>query len=272
MGISEREYQILTDAAEILEHITEEGSLIIDYAKICYCAMKFAKDMQMQEKDNYPVDVAAIYKKLNVEVRVTGLNENLHEDDKYRINRIIGKISVRPDYFSSEQKKVTVYVDENEKRSVINYALAHELCHLLFCFRNTEAKFYTDNYCTMPMLPESIDELVADAFAIFLLIPFDKFLDIFKEYIQSARARGALPIGTDEWLNYLSAVTMIPYYYVACGYQQIRHVASMMYKIHTLNEEKREEFRSLYGDEIFKLYDEIKIQLDDETVYMLYQS
>lgn len=119
----------------------------------------------------------------------------------------------------------------------------------------------------MPMLPKVSDEMVADAFAIFLLIPFDKFLDTFSNYIKVSKDMGEVPIGTKSWLNHLSAMASVPYYYVACAYQQIRHVSFLIYKMHTENENDKMR----YGEESVVLYDLVESKLTDENINLLYQ-
>lgn len=262
-----KESEILMEIAEILKDVSKEEGLYIDYAKICWSAMRllqiiFDKGYQL------PVKVKEIYDRIHVRIQMVNLNEFMEGGDVRKINRIIGKISIRPDYITSKTK-ITVYVDEDESPAMINYALAHELCHLIL---NYKIQRYTDDYSTMPMLPKESDELVADTFAVFLLIPFDKFLEVFKEYVQKSKDDGNIPIGTKDWLNYLSSVASVPYHYVACAYQQIRHVAFLMYQI---NKEtsgiKRKKYEEKYGKVVMSLYESIKDKMDKEVLAALFQ-
>lgn len=257
---------ILNSIAEILLNVSQNNGLYVNYAKIYYGAMEFLYDSMNGEAIKFPVDISCLYEKLDIAVEKENLNEFMGDEDPKKINRIIGKISIRPDYGKRGTKK-TIYVDEKAAPSMVNYALAHELAHLIL---NYSQKRYTDEYCTMPMLPKNLDEIVADAFAIFLMIPFDVFLETFKEYITIKKNLGDLPITTEDWLNYLGSVTTIPYYYVACAYHQIRHVAYLMHYIHT-NEKVRASGEKTYGKEVMLLYDKVKEKLDDEILDFLYQ-
>lgn len=257
---------LLMETIKLLEDVSKDEGLYINYAKICWGAMKVLKNTWGEEYC-LPIDVEKIYDKIGIEIKHVNLNEFMEGGDDQKVNRIIGKISIRPDYISDSQRiKTTVYVDEEATPASVNYALAHELCHLIL---NYKKERYTDDYCIMPMLPKVADELVADAFAVFLLIPFDLFLDEFNSYVSSSKIKGLVPIGTKEWLTYLSSVALVPNYYVTCAYEQIRQVAFLIYKIFTsLNEDNR--YKEIYGKEIIELYDCVKEKLSG-VISLLYQ-
>ena len=225
------------------------------------------REKELIDKKQLPVNVKSIYKNWGICIRTENLNSFMNGADSRKVNQIIGKISIRPDFFSGENK-VTVYIEENESPAMVNYALAHELCHFIINFTE-ESNRYTDDYCTMPMLPKLEDELIADAFAAFLLIPFDIFLRIFKSYVKEAKEKENVPIRTKEWLNHLSAAVAVPYDYVACAYQQIRHIAYVMYIIHTAKTE--EEKKTLYGEYGYALYELVKDEIDEEVLHNLFQ-
>lgn len=257
--------EILMEIAQVLHEVSKENGLYINYVKICWAAMQLLHRIWETEYC-IPVNVEEIYKEIGIEIKKVDLNEFMDGGDMEKVNKIIGKISIRPDYIAQNSKKITVYVDVKASPTAINYALAHELGHL---FLNYEQMRYTDDYCIMPMLPKKADELVVDAFAIFLLLPFDKFLEIFITYVEKAKEQGTIPIDTNAWLNYLSSVTAVPNYYVACGYQQIRHVAFLMYKIHV--EDNQEDDRKEYAKEIYELYECVKDKMKEEVLDFLYQ-
>lgn len=265
-NLSEKDAKILMETAELLKDVSKDEGLHINYAKICWGAMKVLQEIWGEEY-HLPIDVKEIYKKLGVDVKKVDLNEFMEGRDEKKVNRIIGKISIRPDYMTGN-KKTTVYVDEKAASATVNYALAHELCHLILNYNQTR---YTDDYCIMPMLPKLSDELIADAFAVFLLIPFDCFLEKFKEYIKFVKKEGMTPIGTKEWLTYLGSAAMVPNYYVACAYEQIRQVAFLIYKIHTAKSGDRAKYENIYGEGVEKLYKSVKEQLTEELLSSLYQ-
>ena len=72
----------------------------------------------------------------------------------------------------------------------------------------------------MPMLFKDMEEMVANCFAIFLLIPVPLFLKDFDEYIKNQVEL----VNTSEWLKYLTVVTEVSYENVAIGYQMLRFV------------------------------------------------
>lgn len=265
--------ELLIKIGDILSKSIVKCDLALNYAKICYGAMDFLKYTGLEKERLWPLQVQDIYDKYKIDIKKQNLNDFMEAGDVHKINQIIGRISIRPDYFSDDKEKITVYTEETESPAMINYALAHELCHFILYYNPNRDKttFYTDDYWIMPMLPTTIEELIADAFAIFILIPFDKFLLTFRDYVLTAKREGNIPIRTEEWLNYLSAVSAVPYYYVACGYQQIRHVALLLYKIHTADEEKKREYEEVYGKEVMDLYDMVKGNLNDDMIFLLYQ-
>ena len=248
--------EYLMKKSKILENVVENHGLSLNYAKICYCAMSILRE-QTDETKEWPFHIKALYDKMGIDVKRQNLNEFMESGDVKKLNSIIGKISIRPDYNDSSQRKTTVYIEKDLPLSLENYALAHELCHLILSQteKNRKERFYTDDYCTMPMLPKQSEEMIADAFAIFLLIPFDEFLKTFKEYIRYAKRTGSVPIRTEEWIEYLSAVSVVPYYYVACGYQQIRHLAYLIYHLYIADEAEKARYETDYGKEVFELYE-----------------
>ena len=80
------------------------------------------------------------------------------------------------------------------------------------------------------MCPADIEEIVADIFAIFLLIPVRYFFVEFLEYVKCRMGEGKIPVTTESWIRYLAEISMIPDYYVAYGYQQLRYVAYWIYQ------------------------------------------
>lgn len=257
---------------EISKNISKDKGLSINYAKIYYIVTKLLKTVFGNKGYSFPINMAEIYKKFQFEVNKTDLNEFVGEKTVTRINRTVGKVSIRPDY-SAGGSKITVYIDENASPAIANYALAHELCHLLV--NHGSNKRYKDEYCTMPMLPKEPDELIADVFAVFLLIPFDKFLETFRDYVTRTIKQGTAPISTEEWLNYLGSIAVVPHYYVACAYEQIRFVAYQMYRIYlSSTPQERQYCAELFGEEAIELYNLLNSSLGsdlEEIVDLLYQ-
>lgn len=257
---------------EISKNISKDKGLSINYAKIYNVVTKLLKTVFGNKGYSFPINMAEIYKKFQFEVFRADLNEFVGEKAVTRINSTVGKVSIRPD-FSTGGSKITVYIDKNATPAIANYALAHELCHLLVNHGNN--KRYKDEYCTMPMLPKEPDELIADVFAVFLLIPFDKFLETFRDYVTRTIKMGTAPISTEDWLNYLGSIAVVPHYYVACAYEQIRFVAYQMYRIYLSSTPKeRKCCIDLFGEEAIELYDLVNSSMGgdlEEIIALLYQ-
>lgn len=259
--------EILMSVKRVLKDVTEDEGLYINYAQIYYAAMKFLRMTSNSGNYEFPINIKSILDNLHLEVIKEDLNDFMKGEDFGKVNRIIGKVSIRPDYLT-DNRKISIYIEEKETPAMINYALAHELCHLIL---NYDEERYSDDYCTMPMLPKVADELVADAFAIFLLIPLDKFIATFRGYVEMAKSRGNIPIRTEEWLNYLGLISRVPYYYVTCAYEHIRHATYIMYRIHKADDIEKEVLDKKYGREILELYSWVVDELDEETINILFQ-
>ena len=80
---------------------------------------------------------------------------------------------------------------------------------------------------SLPLLASNSDELLADVYALFLLVPFGLYLDEFKHYIDNIET---LPININHWLKRLSVKAEVPYYNIASGYAYFKFVALEHYK------------------------------------------
>lgn len=76
----------------------------------------------------------------------------------------------------------------------------------------------------MPMLFKRKEEMIADIFAIFLLIPLPIFLEEFERYL----GEEGVPVSTSRWLEYLGNIAEVPYEKAAVGHQNMRYVSSFL--------------------------------------------
>ncbi len=203
------------------------------------------------ENSRFPVDIELLAKKLGVQVEIEDLNEFSGWNS---MNRIIGQIQIGYNFFTQGQKR-TIYADKAAPTSSKRYAIAHEIAHYIMHYDDRD---YYEDYCIMPMCPADIEEIVADIFAIFLLIPVRYFFVEFLEYVKCRMGEGKIPVTTESWIRYLAEISMIPDYYVAYGYQQLRYVAYWIYqawndeenvwrsggKQNVMTDEDREQVRS----------------------------
>ena len=132
------------------------------------------------------------------------------------------------------------------------------------------------------MLPKQAEELIADAFAVSLLIPIKAFIKQFNVYLNEEKESGNLPISTESWLQYLSTSARVSYHYVACGYQQLRSVALWLYQ-YRINKKHVEIIDNIVEKEILleklneqklkypNLIEDIDEFLTDDIITQLYQ-
>lgn len=206
-----------------IKEIISGNSIGIDYAVICALALAVVEEY-LEDADAmvFPIDVEAIVKGIGVQVFYQPLNKQKDSDGK-TVHKLVGT-------FFKQQNPLTgktiacILVDSEASPAEQRYALAHELAH---CLIHSDEWMFSSAYRVMPMLFKDMEEIVADIFAIFLLIPIPVFLTEFYEYVKSQNE----PVKTSEWLRYLSIIANVPYEDVAIGYQNIRYVFGILYKI-----------------------------------------
>lgn len=225
-----------------LKNISDHLGLQVDYLSICACALQFLEDTLGTDYD-FPVNIEKIVKSVGLEIVYQPLN---HSSNPKRLHRIAGKIIKRQSRITGETRSM-ILIDENCARKEQRYALAHELTHYLMHYSDQQ---FRSEFRVMPMLFKEKEEMIAEIFAVFLLIPLPIFLEEFSIYIGVG---GDVPVNTSEWLQYLSTIAAVPYEDVAIGYQNIRYVLSVFYK-----SEDNDKLLSNYGDsqeELYKIVD-----------------
>lgn len=195
----------------------------LDYLRINQCAKELLDTIWGEVGYDIPVDIFRLVEELGIEI----ISIRLNEEDKEKVNRTVGRMSVRPNFVTSGKNRC-IYIDSESSLFTQRFVVAHELAHLIMDLENEDWWTSVED-CVMPMLPLKISELVADSFAIFLLIPMEPFLNVFKRYVDKEGKAGNWPIVTEDWLRYLSLKVQISYYYVAYAYEQLRYVAYWMY-------------------------------------------
>mgnify|MGYP001851667637 CR=1 FL=1 len=249
--------EIISMGGDILKNISDNSELQVDYVAICVYTLELLESI-LGKKYDFPVNIEKLVENIGLKITYQPLNT---ENDGKRIHRIAGKLIKRRNRITNEIVS-SILIDEQATRKEQRYALAHELAHFLIHY--DDAHFLSE-FRVMPMLFKDMEEMVADVFAIFLLIPLPIFLKEFKTYIGVG---GDVPIKRSEWLQYLSTIASVPYEDVAIGYQNIRYVSAIIYKISKNMElykgyEDNQEFRKiitkqvkavedLFGDEEIK--------------------
>lgn len=263
---------------KMLKEICDEYMVSCDklnYIKMTECTTRLLNKVFGRNAYQLPIDIVKIVDFFGIEI----IEINLNEDRTDRNNKVVGELSVRPQIFGRGEVKC-IYIDSKTPLYTQRYALAHELGHYLI---NEGKKLVGDEYCIMPMLPKEPEELIADAFAISLMIPIGVFYREFSKYLKEEKTNGNLPIGTEDWLQYLSTSARISYHYVAYGYQQLRCVAFWMqqylhYKSEVndadVGEEKKTELKRTLEqmeEEHELLIECVESELSDDVVSQLFQ-
>ena len=164
--------------------------------------------LTLGENGRLPVDIELLAEKLGARVVVEDLNEFAGWNS---MNRRIGQVEIGDSFFT-EKKMRTIFVDKKASLPSKRYAIAHEIAHYIMHYDDRD---YYEDYFIMPMCPKELDEIVADIFAIFLLIPVRYFFVEFLEYVKRKMDEGGEPITTEQWIRYLAEKSMISDYYVA---------------------------------------------------------
>lgn len=258
-----REIEIVSKGLKGIKEIVSSKLLGVDYVSICALALELLE--QVLGKDySFPVDIETIVKKLGIEVIYQPLNPICRDGGK-PVHRVVGTSFIRPETFN--QKPIAcIWIDSESKQEEQRYALAHELAH---CLINNEW-ICSSAYHLMPMLFKDMEEMVADIFAIFLLIPIPAFFVMFYEYIKVQNE----PVRTSEWLKYLSFVANVSYEEVSIGYQNIRYVSGIIYKLRhkeiDLGEQVEKFVPSEVKEIVMKQFGKIVESMSDDMEELLY--
>lgn len=256
-----RQGDVISKMENVLKNISNHLGLQVDYFAICACALEFLEAVLGKDCD-FPVNIEKIVKSVGLEIVYQPLN---HTSVPKRLHRIAGKIIKRQSRLTGDLRSV-ILIDENSTRKEQRYTLAHELTHYLMHYSD---QHFRSEFRVMPMLFKNKEEMIADIFSIFLLIPLPIFLKEFSTYIGVA---GDVPVNTSEWLQYLSTIAAVPYEDVAIGYQNIRYVSSIFYQSTDLDtllceyDESQEVICSI----VKKQWNNIKPFFSDEKIKQLF--
>lgn len=249
-----KEFEIV---AQELTDILQKNQLQIQYAEICACAQELL-DKYLGEDYSFPIDLGKLVEKIGIDVIYQPLNSLVDENNPH-IHRVVGRNLKRKNILTGELVS-SILIDDESNRAEQRYALAHELAHFLM---HHGEPVYNSEYYVMPMLFKNMEEMIADCFAAFLLIPIPLFVKEFVAYIGDEQP---VPVQTSEWLKYLSVLAEVDYENVAIGYQTIRYVCGYAYEIKE-NPDKKPNGKS----EIFnRQLDKIIAAISDPKVEMLF--
>lgn len=253
--------EVISKVEKVLKNISENSGLQVDYLAICVCALELLEHI-LGENYDFPVNIEKMVEDVGLKITYQPLND---ENDPKRLHRIAGKIIKRYSRLTGEIKSV-ILIDEKSTRKEQRYTLAHELTHYLIHYSD---QHFISEFRVMPMLFKEKEEMVAEIFAVFLLIPLPVFLKEFSTYIGVG---GEVPVKTSEWLQYLSTIASVPYEDVAIGYQNIRYVSAIVYN--SMENEKLLNDYENQNPELYKMInkhcDKIRNLLYDEKMKRLF--
>jgi Predicted Zn peptidase len=184
---------------------------------------------KLGRKAALPVDIDLIADKLDIDIVIEKLN-------LVGGNGFSRKLGVTT---ATKDRGVQIVVDSDVSYKTRRYAIANGIGRYLL----NQSKDMFKNTFEIPLIPQSLEEIAADAIAVFLLMPMEVFKDEFLQYLKECPKH---PLDVDEWLEYLSNKCQIPLFNLAIGYQQMKQV---------LCYQRREEFSS-YDYDVTKMPDD----------------
>lgn len=264
MNDLKREIEIVSKELKGIKEIISSELLGVDYVSICALALELLEQVLGKEY-SFPVNIEAIVKELGIDVIYQPLNTTWERDERH-VHKLVGTSFIRPG-LPNKRPISCIWIDSESRQEERRYALAHELAH---CLINNEGKVFRSAYHLMPMLFKDMEEMVADIFAIFLLIPIPAFFKMFYEYIEVQNE----PVRTSEWLKYLSFVANVSYEEVSIGYQNIRYVSGIIYKLRheelDLGAQVEKIATAEVRDIVMKQFNEIVKNISNEKEELLY--
>lgn len=228
--------ELLKEISETLKEIGQAGHIVKYYWKIGRLAEQLIIQTLGEENCVFPIDIEALVKEFGIEVEDEFMDK-FQNTNVRALNRKIGQLVIRKDSYTGE-KSVIIHIDNKVPPSSRRYAIANEFVHYLLHY--DEDRYY-ENYFIMPICPVKMEEIAADIFSVFLLIPMRQFVVEFAQYVEYRVNTQKVPISTEEWMRYLSERAVLSDYYVAYGYQYLRGIGYWVYQAYNAAEEQMKE-------------------------------
>lgn len=234
--------ELMDEISEFLKELTNEKNLVQYYWELSQKAEHLILFLLGEEAYHFPINIEKMAENMGLTIVEENLSGFSNQDE---ITKRSGQIIIREDFFTDETSAI-IYLDEDispiSKRYVIAYELAHYIMHW-------KERRYNEDYCIMPLCPIDIEKIVADIFANFLLIPVKLFFQEFYDYVFQRTQQERIPIATEYWIRYLSERSLVPEYYVAYGYQQLRYVGYWIYQAWTSEENMQDHSVTMSAEE-----------------------
>ena len=217
MGLDKEEYKIKDSN---IREFADFSQIAMRINNISYSLLQ---TVYGERKIELPIAINDVAEKLGLTIRAKNLNLANPRKHNQRIGELNGS---------------DIYIEEMADWDVKRFAIAHEIGHYLVDIGGGPAQY------SLPLLASNSNELLADVYALFLLVPFKLFLDEFNIYIKNI---DELPININHWWKRLSFKAEIPYYNIASGYAYFKFAALEHYKTRIANKPLRTQIDE-YGE------------------------
>lgn len=201
----------IRDIGKCLKEVSEDflKNSSIDYVRISKITTNLLREVL---KDNYciPIDVIEIAEKLDIKI----MERPLQEDTTERLESMCIKRKI----IKTGKLQRFILIKEKQTRESMRFEVAYGIAmHLLHI--NTEEFLINECQLSVPYVYNLKDEIVANIFARFLLMPNKKAKEEFEIY----RADTAVEYITyEEWCYYFGKLALVPYSQAIIGWEEIR--------------------------------------------------
>lgn len=201
------------------------------YLKLARYCTELIQNAYGEKKLEFPVNLELIADYVGIKIESDGLNDERNGEFSRILSRLI----------ENDKGQIIIIVDNQVGAKTQRYATAHALARYLL---RGDAAILEGTYA-IPLIPQSLDEIMADVVALFLLLPPELFKIEFKNYLVQM-IENEKPIDVDVWLDYLSNKSMVSLFNLSIGYQQLKQVLSY---------EKQKQFEAI-GFDIDKMVED----------------
>lgn len=187
------------------------------YNSIYKCTYQLIKKYSLWDEKTGMVDVRRLAEKKSIRIQ----DQLIKPDNAIINNEILGYYKG----FSHDEDVKEIYVNSNLSELFKRYVIAHELAHY---FMNDKGNSKL-GYCINMLFPVNGMERLCDLFASFLLMPFNKVLELWERFKKENDSKGDYLPDTYDWLKYLACNFGVTEYHVALMYYDIRALGGVLY-------------------------------------------
>lgn len=187
----------------------------IDYVGISNCAMNLLK-IVFGEDYCFEIDVRKIATELGMMIVEQPLDRFSPREEKDIEERYIGKLFKRISMVTREKECILLLDTEVFPENMIRCTIAKMIGH---CLMNYDKDNIIKDKQKVPIEFDEMEDVVANIFARFLLIPSSLVFQEFEEYFKNGYKKEKRE---DSWYKYLSIVAFVPIYEATIAWQETR--------------------------------------------------